>query len=265
MPDAVPAVPDDSAGFRVRNILDYGAGSAGLDLTDLTDEHKRKIRAHYAGLVKQIDHEVGEIVGTLRSKGILDSTAIIFSTDHGDHLGDHDLMGKSTFFESAVRIPLLVAVPGAMEVLVCADLVELRDITATILKLAGCDVPDYMDAQTLPGFRMSDAVPRSHVFGMLSDVWMAFDGEWKLAKYASGETLLFNVMEDPFEQQNRVRDPEAAAVYCRLDAELTREIMDSVRFSMYDRMPAPETLSGDETFGRKGWKWNFPSSVEKAL
>ena len=138
-------------------------------------------------------------------------------------------------------------------------------LQVTILKLAGCDVPNYMDAQTLPGIRMSDAVPRSHVFGMLSDGWMAFDGEWKLAKYASGETLLFNIMEDPFEQRNRVRDPEAAAVYYRLDAELTREIMDSVRFSMYDRMPASETLSGDEIFGRKGWKWDFPSSVEKAL
>ncbi len=265
MPDAIPPVPEDSAGFRARNIREYAGGSAGLDLTEFTDAHKRKIRAHYAGLVKQIDYEVCEIVGTLRTKGILDSTAVILSTDHGDHLGDHDLMGKSTFFESAVRIPLLVSAPGSGGGSASGDLVELRDITATILRLAGCDIPRYMDAQTLPGLGLSDDPPRSYVFGMLSDGWMAFDGEWKLAKYAGGETLLYNVKEDPGEQRNRAQDPELAHVYRRLDAELTREIMDSVRFSAHDRLPAPTTLSGDEAFGREGWKWDFPSSVDKAL
>ena len=164
----------------------------------------RDARAHYAGLVKQIDHEVGELIDTLRRNDLLESTVIVFSTDHGDHLGDHGIEGKATFYEASAHIPLLVRAPGKEEGSTCSDLVELRDVTATMLALAGCDLPGYMDSRPLPGLGLNGPPPRSHIFGMLSGAWMAFDGRYKLSKYSSGEAMLFR----PRQRQARAREPD---------------------------------------------------------
>ena len=179
----------------------------GMDLSNVTEDETRDIRAHYAGLVKQIDHEVGEIIDTLRRNELLENTVIVFVSDHGDHLGDHGIEGKGTFYEAAAHIPLLVSAPGRAEGATCSDLVELRDVTATILTLAGCDLPTYMDAQALPGLDLGGPPARSHIFGMLTKSWMAFDGRYKLCKYSSGEAMLFDLDKDRHEQDNLIVDP----------------------------------------------------------
>jgi len=76
-----------------------------VDYTVFTDAHKRKIRAHYAALVMQIDHEVGEILAALEEKGLRERTVIIFSSDHGNYLGDHNLIGKGSFYEARAHVP----------------------------------------------------------------------------------------------------------------------------------------------------------------
>ena len=262
MPDSIPADPDDPAGlvaehFRSRQDM-------GLDMENFTEADKKSIRAHYAGLVKQIDHEVGEIIETLRKQGLLDNTVIIFTTDHGDYLGDHGMQGKASYYEAATHIPLLVSAPGRDRGSVVDDLVELRDVTATMLRLAGCELPDYMDARPLPGLRLGEGPPRSRIFGMLTKGWMAFDGEWKLCKYDEGEPLLFNLKDDPDELRNLARDPAHAEVYRRLESELAREIMDSMVHGMHDRLVAPYSLSETDEFGHEGWTWRFPSPASEA-
>jgi len=146
MPEPLPGMPEDNAltrGGGVRPGADSGRKSwyAVKNESRPTREHFLRQRAYYAGLVKQIDHEVGCIVEALRQKGILDDTVIIFSADHGDFLGDHGLQGKNAYYEAACRIPLLVRHPGLEEPVFCQDLVSLTDVTATILALAGCGVP----------------------------------------------------------------------------------------------------------------------------
>jgi arylsulfatase A-like enzyme len=230
----------------------------GMDLGPYAEDVVRDVRAHYAGLVKQIDHEVGEIIDTLRRNGLLENTAIVLATDHGDHLGDHGIEGKATFYESAAHIPLLVSAPGSEKGSTCADLVELRDVTATMLALTGCDLPAYMDAQPLPGLGLNGPSPRSHIFGMLVGAWMAFDGRYKLSKYSSGEAMLFDLDNDRQEQDNLIADPSHTRVYRRLDAALTLELMRSMSFAMHDRMPSPESMSQDEEMSREGWTWRFP-------
>ena len=262
MPNSVPAAEDDPAGLQAFHIR--ARTRMDMDIADFSEAEKKNIKAHYAGLVKQIDYEVGEILETLRSRELLDKTAIIFSTDHGDYLGDHGLDGKAAFFEAATHIPLLVRLPGARQGTVSDDLVELRDVTATMLRLAGCDLPAYMDSQPLPELGLSDQPPRDRIFGMLTKGWMAFDGEWKLCKYSTGQALLFNLKEDPQEQRNLAGDPKYVDVYRRLDEELTREIMGSMVLGMHDRLASPNSLSKDEEFGREGWQWRFPADASEA-
>ena len=125
------------------------------------------LRADYAALVTQIDHEVGQILEVLRRKGLLENTILIFSSDHGDYLGDHNLIGKGTFYESSIHVPLIVHVPWTEEAAVCQDLVSLSDVTATMLCLAGCDVPEYMDSIPLPGLGLPRSAPRECIIGMI--------------------------------------------------------------------------------------------------
>ena len=262
MPDPIPASASHGATLREARIR--ARRGMGMDLTTYTDAEQKDARAHYAGLVKQIDHEVGEIIDVLRKNDLLDSTVIIFATDHGDHIGDHGLEGKATFYESAAHIPLLVRVPRSAAGTVCSDLVELRDVTATMLRLAGCDLPDYMDSRPLPALGLHGSSPRTHIFGMLTQAWMALDGEWKLSKYSTGEAMLFNMVADPQEQRNLVEDPRYGDVCRRLEAEMTTEIMDSLAFAAHDRLVSPQGLSGDDDFAREGWTWGFPAPASLA-
>jgi len=263
MPSPIPAAEGDPTGLMARRIREYR--EVGMDLTKFTEDHAKINRARYAGLVKQIDHEVGAILDTLRRRGLLDNTVVIFSSDHGDLLGDHGMPGKGMFFEGSSHIPLLVRMPGAGEVAVCNDLVEFRDIAATMLRLGGCELPAYMDAQPIPGLGLDDTPPRDRIFGMLSKGWMAFDGRWKLCRYADADTvLLHDLANDPHERRNAADDPANREQIQRLDAELTREIMDSMMFAMHDRLPAPRSLATDVAFGRSDWQWSFPAAASEA-
>ena len=257
MPDPIPSSPSHERTLRdARTRIRTGMG---MDLETWTCDEMKDARAHYAGLVKQIDHEVGEILDTLRRNQLLDSTVIVFSTDHGDHIGDHGIDGKATFYEASAHIPMLVRTPGRGEGATRSELVELRDVTATMLSVAGWDIPGYMDARPLPGLGLDGASPRNHIFGMLSSAWMAFDGRYKLSKYSSGESMLFDLRTDPNEQLNLIADPELTEVYRRLDMALTDELMHSMSLSMHDRMPRPYSMSEDVDMGREGWTWSFPA------
>ena len=208
---------------------------------------------------------MGQIVEALRGKGVLDDTVIILATDHADYLGDHNLIGKASFYETCMRIPLIVSPAGGVEGSVNDDLVELRDVTSTMLRLASCEVPSYMDSRPLPGLGLTDQPARDRIFGMLTDGLMAFDGRWKLAKYANGEVVLFDLQSDPLEQTNLAGDPAYADQYRRLDMELTREVMESMRMAMHDRLAQKGDMSQDEIFGRGDWRRPWPAPIDFAL
>ncbi|MFW6195419.1 MAG: sulfatase, partial [Chloroflexota bacterium] len=263
-PEDMPApAPDagDTPKLRQQNIAGNRRPWNGVDYTEFTEEQARKIRAHYCGLMQQIDYEVGQVIETLRSQGLLENTYIVLSSDHGDYLGDHGLIGKASFYDAAMHVPMLVQGPGIPHGQAVESPVELTDVTATMLRMAGAEAPRYMDSRTLPGLGFSGALPRERIVGMLTDGWMLYDGEWRLSKYATGEVTLFNVLEDPQEQQNLVNDSAAAEVYDRMDRELYTRVMDAMRRSYHDRLAHQGDLSQDPGFGREGWQRPFPHSI----
>ena len=262
MPNSIPEVPEDTPLMRQACIEDNKKPWNGIDYSEFTEDNKKKIRAHYAGLVKQIDYEVGEIISTLREKKLLDNTIIVFATDHGDYLGDHNLIGKASFYESAWHIPLLVRLPGKDGDISCNELVEVKDITATLISLVGLDIPDHMDSIPLPGLGISNNCNRERIFGLLSDGWCVFDGTWKLVKYSNGEILMFNLRDDPQEQKNLIDDESYQHVYRRLDSELTQYLMMSYNSVVHDRIVDSKTLFADMRFGREGANRTFPANVD---
>ena len=261
LPDAVPAVKADSGRIRQINIDGNVREWNSVDYTEFPDSAKRLIRKHYAALVKQIDYEVGEIIKALKAAGQYENTVIILSSDHGDYLGDHDLIGKASFYESAIRVPMLVRVPWSDTSAVMDDMVELRDVTATMLSFAGVELPRYMDSQPMPGLGLAEGRGRERIFGMLTEGWMNFDGRYKLHRYATGDELLFDMENDPTEQRNLAADSGYADLRRRLDAELVSEVMVSMAQSTHDRLAHAGDMSQDPAFGREGWRRPWPHSV----
>ena len=267
MPAPAPEVEGQHPGLRRANIASNKLPWNGVDYTECTEPHKRKIRAHYAALVKQIDDEVGRILTALEQRGMLENTVVLFASDHGDYLGDHGLIGKGTFFEGSTHVPLLALVPDALAPeggttagSVCDELVTLTDVTATMLELSGCNRPDHMDARPLPRLGLQESSSREVITGFLDGAWMAFDGRWKLAKYGHGEAMLFDLSEDPREQRNLIDDAVGTSPYRQLDAAFTDSMMAAIPDSQRDKMVYVQDLSADEAFGRSGWQRTYPRS-----
>lgn len=235
----------------------------GVDYSEFTDDHKRKIRAHYAALVKQIDGEVGELLTTLEEIGQLENTIIIFASDHGDYLGDHDLIGKGSFYEASIHVPLMVRFPDGSQTGLHDGLVTLGDVTATILALAGCELPDYLDSRPLPAIGLETAA-RNAIFGMVSNGWMVQDERWRLAKYATGEAVLFDLQNDPHEQVNLYSAAAHQQTRQALEAELAQEIMRSMVLAHDEKRVYRSDLSQDISYGREGWQRPYPQTIGTA-
>ena len=98
------------------------------------------MKRHYAGSIAVIDEWVGHILDTLEERGEAGRTVVVFAADHGEMMGDHGLVQKSVMYEGALRIPLIVALPGQGSA-ESGALAELLDLAPTFLELAGVQVP----------------------------------------------------------------------------------------------------------------------------
>ena len=258
IPGAIIPNANNTENIRQKNIEGNKRPWNGVDYDEFNPEQIKKVRKYYSGLVQQIDYEVGQILNSLEKKGLLDNTYIILSSDHGDYLGDHGFIGKSTFFETGIRVPLVAMGPNIEKGQNNEDLVELTDITSTILKWADIEIPSNYDSLPLPGTDASNSDVRDRIFGMVSDGWMNFDGRYKLHKYLSGEVFLFDISEDPEEINDLSNDSNYKDVISKLDKELTYKIMESMNFSMHDRLAQQGDMSQQPKFGFKGWQRPWP-------
>ena len=107
--------------------------------------------AAYYAMIELIDDNVGRMIQALEESGQRENTLVIFTSDHGELLGDHQLVGKGCrFYECLVRVPLICSWPGHVrEGSVCDALVELMDIAPTLLELAGVAAPERMQGRSL--------------------------------------------------------------------------------------------------------------------
>lgn len=261
MPEPYPIADDQPGQFVEGNVNGNKGTWNGVDYTEFTTTHKKKIRAYYAALVKQIDDKVGEIIQTLKDTGRWDNTIVIFCSDHGDYLGDHGLIGKGTFYEASTRVPLIVRVPEMGESRVHEGPASIEDITATLLHYGGCEVPGYMDSRPLADLDIADASGRGYVFGVLSGGSMIYDGTWKLARYSNGWSALFNISEDPAEQHNHIDDPDCQAIRERLDAILTRQFLASITKAHAEKNHATDWVDPAFAKGEGAWKRVYPQPI----
>jgi arylsulfatase len=234
---------DEPAGIeRERRHSYLGTG----DIDDLSPDDLRKMRHGYHASVAYADLEFGRVLDTLDDLALTKNTLVIFTSDHGDMLGDHELLVKGAFFyDPNVRVPLLMRWPGRFGGGTrVSGRVQLHDLAATILAAAGVSTEDY--AKWMPDAR--DLLPlatqqetkvhdtaiccyRNSGIAQGRVYWdppinatMVCDERYKLNLWHGTDNQpgeLFDMQADPLEQENRWHDPALQEVRVRLTDYLT--------------------------------------------
>lgn len=163
------------------------------------------IRQNYSAMVTNIDRWLGVYIEELKKRGEYENTIIVFSSDHGEMLGDHDLWAKTKPHQPSVGVPMAMAGPGIKQGLDTDALVSLIDLTATYLDYAGLDVANEMDGKSLRHLLTGKTDShRDVMFSALRNWRCAYDGQYKLVEgyYPGDEPWLFDIGEDPNENFN---------------------------------------------------------------
>ena len=190
-----------------------------------TPEQIAEARRQYSAAVEQLDDEVGRILDALERSGQADNTYVIFTSDHGEMLGDHGLYTKSVPYESASHVPLIVAGPGITGGRTCDTMVELIDLSATICEMADVAPPHGMDARSImPVLRGDSDRHRDEAVSMLNHFRSICDGRYKLVQHVNAGGELFDLAQDPAEQTNLIADlPDEAG---RLGKRLGQRLLE---------------------------------------
>lgn len=201
---------------------------------ELQTEHDwRKIRAQYWGLVTLVDHAVENILNALSETGLADETIVVFTSDHGDMMGDHAMLAKRALYEEAVRVPLLVRVPWLGQGHEVRGRVSQVDLVPTLLDLLGQSIPDHIEGVSrMPVLRGEQGLEQNDVF-IEWNPWTGDDDQplplkgaagmeliaaqpwrvvissegWKLNLSPSDHAELYDLNVDPNEGQNLFDDP----------------------------------------------------------
>jgi hypothetical protein len=175
-------------------------------------------RQNYAAMIENIDRQVGRFLDLVIERGELDHTLVVYASDHGEMLGDHNRWGKGTWFSPSTCIPLIVCGPRMLNGVASNALVSLHDLTATFLDYAGAAALPEMDSISLrPFLEGKDTIHRPQVFSGLDEWRMVYDGRFKLVEQISKPPMLFDLAADPFEDNNiTVKEQKTVANLSRL-------------------------------------------------
>ena len=185
----------------------------------------------YYGAITQIDREVGLMLDTLEQTGLADNTIIVFTSDHGDQLCEHGIMGKNCFYDSSIRVPFMISYPGRIRPGASDELVESIDLLPTLFELAGVPEPYANQGTSLvpllqPGSRAytsreavfcENIIPEVITSGKYDwefrkgsgikdtrhpDAKMVRTRRWKFNYYPDGYAELYDLQNDPAENCN---------------------------------------------------------------
>jgi len=175
------------------------------------DDRLKAAKARYCGLVKCIDDNVGRILDVLRQKNLLDRTLIIFTTDHGEYMGEHNLMGKNQWYRTAYRIPLLVRWPKAIRPGTVVDgFVTNVDVQQTVCGLIGlkpCGREQGRDASPLLRGRTAPWEDVAWIHHSSLQGAGLYTPKRDLVLKSDGKHMFFDLEKDPEQAKNLAADP----------------------------------------------------------
>ncbi|HWA48069.1 MAG TPA: sulfatase-like hydrolase/transferase, partial [Dongiaceae bacterium] len=219
-----------------------------MDISHPNDSRAwRQARATYYGLISELDHHIGRLVVALKELGAYDDTLIVFTSDHGEMLGDHWCWGKETPFDGAVRVPCIVRSPltsNSARGRVVEQFSEHVDIMPTVLDHVGVEVPLQCDGSSLRPFLEGDAPSKwrdaAHWefdfrnindpsvegrFGISLDeccLSVVRSATEKYVHFAGLPSLYYDLASDPAELRNLSGHPASAAA----ERDMARRMLD---------------------------------------
>lgn len=238
----------------------------------LKREDMRSARAAYYGLVELTDQYVGRVLNALGEKGIKDDTLFIYTSDHGDMMGENGLFWKSNFYEGSVRVPLIMDGLGEDYVSGKIDTpVSLMDLGTTLLSLTDSSpLPETNGEDLSPLLKGGKSRKTDSIISICADLKgdapsaMIRNGSWKLVLHHGYDTCqLFHLEDDPMEQNDLGADEEYHSIINKLKDELkvyfnSEDVSDAIRLSkqhtniigQWTKQVQPKAL--EQWVGKKG-------------
>lgn len=206
-------------------------GDAQVDMANASEKDIQHLRRHYFAKISTIDEKIGEIMKDLEAKGYLDNAIVVFTSDHGDMLGDHKLPYKWLMYDAAVKVPLIVWDTRKEQLSKNDDLISLIDIGPTILESVGIKVPEYLDGHSFLN-KLYDAngePHRKHVICEDNYLTMIRNKSYKLVNYTFQEDdgELYDLTNDPNELNNLFNDDNYKQIKQELKMDLLQDILRS--------------------------------------
>ncbi len=261
-PDHEPTHPVVAA---IRRCMNY-------DDAFTPDKVKVALAAYY-GMVSFLDDNIGQVLSALDTSGLSASTRVIYSSDHGDNLGNRHLWGKSVQYEEAAAVPLILAGPGIAQGRRCATPVTLVDVYPTIVEGAGLVLDDQERA--LPGRSLIDlaqheqpervAFGEYHAAGSITAMYLVRQGRWKYIHHVGHRPELFDLQEDAGETRDLALEDGHADILTMMEA-LLRKIVDPEavnRNAFADQQAKIERFGGVEVLIERGDFGYSPAPGEK--
>ena len=194
------------------------------------EQEKKAVAAYYAS-VSYMDAQVGKVLNSLKEEGLEDNTIVIFTSDHGFHLGEHSFWMKVSLHEESARVPLIIKVPGKKPA-VCNSFAELLDLYPTVVELAGLQVSEHLQGKSLvktldnPVYKVRDMAFSVTQGGR---TFLLRDENWAYIQYdedAASGIELFDMEKDPKQFTNLAENPEYAHVVADFKDKLKSKLKE---------------------------------------
>lgn len=198
---------------------------------EMNQEQKQKAIAAYYASVSYMDAQVGKVLKTLKEEGLEDNTIIVFTSDHGFHLGEHEFWMKVSLHEESVKVPMMIKVPGKKPSVV-NSFTELLDLYPTLADLAELNTPKAIQGKSLKALIDN---PTKKVRDMAFSVsqggksFLIRTEKWAYIQYnedASAGMELFDMEKDPKQFNNLAEDPEYAKPLKEMQAKLAKKLSE---------------------------------------
>lgn len=196
---------------------------------DLDEEREKKAIAAYFASVAYMDAQVAKVLATLKEEKLDANTVVVFTSDHGYHLCEHDFWMKVSLMEESARVPLIIAVPGKKPG-VCNSFAELVDLYPTISEVCGLPIPKRIQGKSLantlddPKHSVRDAsfCVNGNSFLLRTDRWAYI----RHGRNGQNGKQLYDMEKDPKQYTNLAGVKEHSAVLKELDDQLTRRVTE---------------------------------------
>ena len=197
----------------------------GQDKIDVAKESYRRARRGYYGMISHVDDLFGRLYAALANAGFAENTVIVFTSDHGDMVGERGMWFKKTLYEPAVNVPLMISHPGRSAIRISTP-VSLVDVLPTLMDVAEAPVGTVqlpMDGKSLApilnGGTVSGPVFVEHIDGgTAAPRVMVRKDEFKLVASPAYQPMLFNMTEDPHERTNIAGRHDVASIEADLNS-----------------------------------------------